>query len=253
MTQPLIISGARSPRRLTTRLLMLAILSIITATTLLDASVATADTLSLRLGGSDAAVTDDSYDFLNSDDSFLSMGHLAAHATFIPNLWIGLEYAWGFEQATPAAGMATEFDIDGLYLSARGQYEVLPFLSPYVSFGGGFHHITLNATIGDEEREQTRVTPAFTGFVGAELHVPRTWLRRIFKTQDHRLLRDLTVGIIFEGGYQWTGTAKFDELARPDFEREPEPEDRPLDANSVRLGEVDLSGVILRSALVVRF
>lgn len=253
MTQEFIISGARSPRRLTTALLALTIVGIITTTTLLSVKTAEADTLSLRVGGSDAAITDDSYDFLNDNDSFLSMGQVAAHATFIPNFWFGLEYVWGVEQATPTTGMATEFDVDGLYLSARGQYEVLPFLAPYVSFGGGFHHITLNATLGDEEREQSRVTPAFMGLVGAELHVPRPWLRRTFKTQNHWLLRDLTLGIVFEGGYQWTGTARFNELTRPPFEREPEPEDRPLDAQSIRLGEVDLSGVILRSAFVVRF
>ncbi len=239
----------RTPSQMTNRALLMAIAAVIALATVVSTE-AQADTLSFRLGGSDAAVTDDSYDFL-SDDPFLSMGQLGVHYALLDNLWVGMEYAWGVENLDPLQGVSTTLDIDGLYLSARGQYEVLSFLTPYAVLGGGFNNMELDVTVAGQSRAQTATTFLAYGLIGTEIHLPKSSLRKLFKISKRGWARDLTIGFALEAGYQWSGQADFTELSRPSSDDEPE--QAPLEASDLNLGTVDLSGVVMRSAFFVRF
>lgn len=222
---------------------------------------AQAQHLSLRLGGSDAAVTDDAFDFV-SDNNFLSLGQLALEASFIDHLWFGVEYQWGREEFSPIKDpnsfgddgtVNNSLDIDGLMLTARGNIDLLDFLSLYATVGGGFYSLEMLTELAGEEREQSHFVPTGMGLVGVELRVPSDWMRSLFRISRRSWASDLSIGVVLEGGYLMAGSADFNKMQRPEFEREPEPEDRPLDAAATSLGTLDLSGVIMRSALMVRF
>ena len=232
-------------------LLLATIAVVIVGATSLGAE-AQADDFSFRLGGSDAAITDKGYDFLSADN-FLSMGHLSGQLALMEHVWVGLEYNWALEQADPITDVSTKLDIDGLSASVRAQADLLPFLTPYIAAGVGFEHLELSVALAGQAREQDAFIGIFHGLIGVDLHVPSAWMRRVFNISKRGWAGDMTFGIVFEGGYQLATAADFSQLTPPEPDKEPEPEDKPIDAASVGLGELDLSGVILRSAFMIRF
>ncbi len=225
---------------------------VLTTIAALGSTALAQETLQLSLGGSESTVTDGGFDYL-SDDPFLSLGQLHVEASFVPNLWFGLEYQWGVEEDDTFVGIDTSLDIDGLMLTTRYQYDALPFLAPYVGFAGGFYHLKMDAKLINEDREQSLFIPGFQGALGVSIHSPRGWLARTFQFSRRSWAGQLGIVIIFELGYRLVGDASFDNLVRPELDKEPEPEDRLLETSATNLGDVDLSGVMARSALVVRF
>ena len=223
------------------------VLSLVTLTL---ASSAQAEFIRLSLGGSESAVTDNGYDYL-SEDNFLSVGQLGVDVEVLPGLWAGLEYNGATIEDTPFPGLQTSLDIDGLLAHARYEYSVASFLSAHVQAGGGFYHLALGATIGAEDRQDTRYVGTALALAGIEFHVPRGIIRRFFGTSRRDKKGDLTFGFTLEGGYRLVTTADFDSLSRAEPDKEPE--DRPIDTTDINFGRLDLSGVVLRSALVVRF
>jgi hypothetical protein len=219
---------------------------------LLAASEAGAQELRLHLGGSDAAVTDDAYDYLG-EGTFLSLSQLGAEIAPLEGLFFGLEYQWGASAGSAVESLDTTLDIDGLLLTGRYEYAPLSFLAVYGGLGGGFYHLELDATLVGEAREQDRFTGVFQGALGAEVYVPRGILGKIFGLSRRDAGGDLTVGFLLEVGYRLALEADFDKLARPEPDKEPEPEDRPLEAAALDLGSLDLSGVMMRAALTLRF
>ena len=213
---------------------------------------ASAETLRFELGGSDAAVTDTGFDYL-SDDNFLTLGQLGADFSFVPGFWVGLEYDYGRKKDTAFPGLDTTLDVDGLLINARYEYDVLSFLRPYVQVGGGFYHLELDANFSGEKREDDAFSAAFLGLVGVEFMVPHELVRRMFGISKRSWAGDFTFGFMLEGGYRYVSGATFDELVRPEPDKKPDPEDLPLDTAAINLGDVDFSGVVMRSALVVRF
>lgn len=224
-----------------------ALLLVVTTT-----AAVSAETLRLSLGGSDAAVTDTGYDYL-SDDNFLSMAQLGVDFSPVKGFWVGLEYDWAVKSSSAFPALDTTLDVDGLLVNARYEYDVLSFFSPYVQVGGGFYHFELDAEFGSETREDDAYAGTFIGLIGAEFHVPTSFMRRLFGINKRGWARDLTFGFMIEGGYRLVTNATFDNLVRPEPDKEPEPEDRPIETAPLSFGDVDLSGVIMRSALVVRF
>ena len=228
------------------------IMALVCAAALLVSATAGAESLKFTLGGSDSAVTDTGYDYLD-DDNFLTMGQLGADFTFVPGFWVGVEYDWGVRRDNTFGRLDTTLDIDGLLVNARYEYDVASFFSPYVQAGGGFYHLQLGANFGDERREDDAFAGVFHGLVGVEFHVPKKIVRRIFGISKRSTMGDFTFGFMLEGGYRVVTESSFNDLIRPEPDKKPEPEDRPLETEPVRFGDLDLSGVVMRSALVVRF
>jgi hypothetical protein len=225
---------------------------VVAASLLTLPSIASAEHLKFTLGGSDSAVTDTGYDHL-SDSNFFSMGQLGADFSFVEGFWVGLEYNWGIKRDTAYEGLDTTLDVDGLLINARYEYDVASFVAPYVQVGGGFYHMELDANINGETREADDFAGTFLGLVGFELHVPTKIVRRVFGISKRSTMGDLTFGLTLEGGYRVVSNASFNKLVRPEPDKKPDPEDLPLDTTAAQFGDIDFSGVVMRSALVVRF
>lgn len=218
--------------------------------TLLLASTAQAQMFKLSLGGSDAAVTDDSYDYVD-DDPFLSLGQFGAEVSPVENLWLGLEYQWGQAQGEAITQVNLDTELGGAMFTAR--YEVVPlsFLAAYGRVGGGFLQLDMEADVQLQTYSQSRYIGVGEGAVGVEVFVPRGTLSRVFGFSRRSWAGELTVGLLLEAGYRFTGEAEFDKLERPSVgAQEGEP---ALEVNTLDLGTVDLSGVMMRSALTVSF
>ncbi len=238
--------------RLINLLLVVSIIATISMSTLFGAT-ANADSMEIRLGGSESAVTDEGYDFL-SEDNFLSVGQLSIQIPLLTDhLWIGVEYNWGIESFDPFGDVSNNLDIDGLSATARLQHQLTSFMTPYLGTGVGFSHLDLSSVLAGQVREQDAFIGVFTFLGGVDLHMPTALMRKMFNISRRSWAKDLTFGIILEGGYQLATSADFDALTEPEPDREPKPEDKPIEAASVGFGAIDLSGVIMRSALVIRF
>jgi hypothetical protein len=59
--------------------------------------------------------------------------------------------------------------------------------------------------------------------------------------------------VSLEGGYRASLDAEFDNLALPEPEKEPDPEDRDIPTDSLSFGTLNLSGALMRANLYVRF
>lgn len=223
----------------------------IAASTLATPQTADAEAI-LALGGKDQAVSDDSYDFL-SDDQFLSAGHLSVAVGVIDRLFVGLDYVWASEESSPFVAAHSVLDLDALMLTSRVELPATDFFRPYASLGAGVTYADLLVTLSGADREQQLWLPTVSGLVGVELVVPPNLMRRVLGIPKSSVFANLTVGVNLEAGYEWMLEADFDDLKVPEPDVEPKPEDRPLDSLGIKYGTVDMSGAVMRSAIVTRF
>ena len=206
----------------------------------------------VSIGGAEQAVTDQSYDYL-SEDGFLSDSHLKVQLPLGP-VYLGLEYGWATEEFDPFNDIDTSLELDSLLVTSRFGHEFFDIVEPYVAIGLGFTYADLALSIRQLGRRDQDAW-LFNGYAvgGVEAHLPGSLIRSLFGIARGSYAEDLTAGIYVEGGYRFTSTADFDKLERPEPDKEPDPENRQLPTSALSFGSVDLSGVMLRSGLVVRF
>jgi hypothetical protein len=225
-------------------------LAVALGCTLLLASTAQAQTFKLSLGGSDSAVTDDSYDYAG-EGPFLSLGQFGAEFSPLEGLWLGAEYQWGEANGDAVDQIYLNTQIDGALATARYEVTPLPFLSAYGRVGGGFMLLDMEADVQLQNYSQARYIGVGEGALGVEVFLPRGTLGRVFGFSRRAWASQMTVGILLEAGYRLTSEASFDDLERPNSSGD---EDNvAIETNTLDLGSMDLSGVMMRSALTLSF
>jgi len=234
------------------RSLRLGLPALVALATLMTAAEASAGDFILSLGGSEQAITDDAWDYL-SDDGFLSDSHLTVQVPVVDGVNVGLEYDWATETFDPYKDVSTTLGLDTLLVTSRFEHELFGFFAPYAYVGAGFTYAFLEASFDGDDREQSAWMFHGVALAGLEVHLPTDWVRKFFGIARGSYAEDLTAGFYFEGGYRLTTEASFDDLVRPEPDKKPDPEDLPLATSAIGVGSVDLSGVLLRSGLRLRF
>jgi hypothetical protein len=223
---------------------------------MLSSQGASAELLRLSLGGSDTLVSDPSYNYV-SDDNFLSLGQLGLDFKVAQGdwggLWVGGEYQWAQETGGPLSGASSVLDLDGGTLRVRYEYEPLSFLGVWAGAGAGVQHINLRLNLAEQDREQALYAWNAEGLVGVDVHIPKGLLGRLFGGSRRGAASEWTVGVSLEGGYRASLDAEFDNLALPEPEKEPDPEDRDIPTDPLSFGTLNLSGAVMRASLYVRF
>lgn len=206
----------------------------------------------VQLGGSDQAVQDTSYDYLN-DDNFLPLGFVGVGVETIKGLRVGLEYQGQTIDSEPFLGVETRLDLDGVFATSRLEASYRDFVTPYIAFGVGAYYVDLLMNIEGEQREQAAWAPGGFATGGVELRIPRRWVHRGLGIDPEGFGKNFTAGLSLELGYNYIGAVEFDALERPEPDKEPEPEDAPLAGQTTRLGELGLDGLMMRFAFQLHF
>ena len=235
-----------------TRIQMIVAMMLVGALGVTQSSPTSAQGLLFVTGAGDVVVNDSSYDLI-SRDQFMSPDFISGQVELIPQLYAGLEYSASSEMME-LEGMSTTFQTTGVMAVARLEYELTPWLIPYLQLGvGGFHAEMKLSVYGNSPLEQSVWVPGAVQLGGLELMVPRTFLRRILSVESGSAFWDFTLGLSLEMGYQTAGLIEFDALERPTPDQKPKPEDTMLPIAKLDYGQVDMSGMTLRFGLNVHF
>jgi len=208
----------------------------------------------IAYGGGEQAIPDESFDYLSDDESsFVSSLFLNAQYEVFYEFYLGAEINWATEEAEQIDDFSTDLNTTGLLAVARIEHEVAPWFVPYIQVGAGGYRLNLKAQFASQERQQAVWAPAMSQIFGLEFRLPKPALRKMFGASPGDFGWNFTAGLALEAGYLHVGTAEFDDLQRPAPRRTPDPDEAPLAAAPLSLGDVDLSGPLLRFALHVRF
>ncbi len=184
---------------------------------------------------------DPSLDTFATDD-LLAPGNVTVEGewTFLRHIAVSIHLGYvGLQRgATVFSDLDTSLALHAMQIGAQVGYRLWDAFTPYVR--GGLSLGWAKASIGaeDDELESWSFSPGAYVMGGAELTLPRRWMRRLFRADV------VTLGVLFEAGYVFSGRFEY-----------PGEEDGSglVPHQDAALGTLDLSGAAMRLGLLLSF